>query len=72
MFCLILLLKLFLDLVGSEKGEMCAMKEARLLPDVDMRQGARILEKVGFQATIYEEDCFFARCMRIAYLFCIS
>ncbi|KAL1555113.1 mitogen-activated protein kinase kinase kinase [Salvia divinorum] len=30
---------------NSEKGEMCAMKEARLLPNEDMRRDARILEK---------------------------
>lgn len=37
---------------------MCAMKEARLLPNEDVRQDARMMEKVGFQATIYDEDCF--------------
>ncbi|KAH6783950.1 Protein kinase superfamily protein [Perilla frutescens var. hirtella] len=30
---------------NSEKGEMCAMKEARLSSDVDMKRGARMLEK---------------------------
>ncbi|KAG6411349.1 hypothetical protein SASPL_129430 [Salvia splendens] len=30
---------------NSEKGEMCAMKEAHLLPNADVRQDARMMEK---------------------------